>query len=139
MITNEQWETVESELKGLFGVVNFKLDDKKITITKEFIAENKMAYIVYIDGSVTLGWGSPSSELYDPTVEKVWHKKTRSIYKPREIKRLIKDWGKREAKRMFPNLEEKQVYFNPYFEKYSVLHRQFKKIKELELWVEEEK
>lgn len=136
MITNEEWKTIEKDLKGIFGRVDFKLGDKKITIAKEFISENKLAYIVYIDGQYSFSWGEPEHENFDCIVEKIWHKNTRSLYKPSEVKKLVKIWGKRRLKKEYPNLEKKIVRYFPWFEKYSVLQRQFKKIKELELWQE---
>lgn len=133
MITKEQWEDIEKELSGIYGHVEFKLDDKKLYIAKQLVSENKLSLMVYIDGSINAIWGFPNEEKFLPLTEKVWHKKTRSLYTPTRKASIIKTWGKRAAKKDFPDLDKKMVYYNCYFEKFSVLKRQFSKIKELEL------
>ena len=132
MITKEQWEDIEKRLSGIYGHVELKLDDKKIGIAKELIAENKLGLVVYIDGSFTLGWGMPSSELFNPIVEQLWHKRTKSYYSSREKTSLIKIWGKREVKKHH-DLDKKQTWYEPMFNKFSVLKSQFKKIENLEV------
>lgn len=136
MITKEQWEGIEDNLKGLFGKVDFKLDDKKITVCHEFIAQEQMGYTVYVDGCFKMGWAMPSSELYDPIVEKICNKRTRSFYSTKEKQQLTKIWGKRAVKKHH-DLDKKSIHYEPYFKKCSVLLRQFKKIEELEMWSEE--
>ncbi len=133
MITKEQWEEIEKELTGYFGNVKFKIEDTEISINKEFIKENKLGYLVYLNGIISDAYSNPKHKDFRPISQKVWHKKTMSYYKPREKAKLIKDWGIRKAKKMVPDLDKKIIYYVPYFEKFSVLKRQFSKIKELEL------
>ena len=133
MITKEQWEDIKSKLSGLYGGVEFTLNDKKISVHKQQISETKLAWMVYIDGKVNLGWGYPSEKNYDPLMEQLWHKKTRSLYKEAEKKKIKKIWGVRRAKKEFPELEKKYSWYQPYFNSINVLERQFKKIDGLEL------
>lgn len=70
---------------------------------------------------------------FKPITKQVWHKKTMALYKTKEKEKLIKIWGKREAKKYFPDLDKRIIFYSPYFEKFSVLKRQFSKCENLEL------
>lgn len=131
MITKEQWELIKNKLTGIYGMVEFLLDGKKIMITRELVSENTLGLIVYIDGKFIVGWGYPG-ENYNVIVETLWNKKTRSKHTLKWKKEITKIYGKREAKKRF-NLDEKYTWYIPLFSKYSVLERQYKKIKNLEL------
>lgn len=133
MITKEQWEDIKSKLSSPFDSVNFMLDGKKLTVKKQCISDTQLAWIVYIDGTINVTWGYPTEETFLPLVEKVWHKKTKSLYTAKEKAKIIKIWGKRKAKAYFPELDKKMIMYRAMFSKYSVLEKQFKKIDGLEL------
>lgn len=130
MITKEQWEEIEKALKGLMGVVKFKLGEKQITLEKRFIKENVMVICVFIDGTMNqkMGW---SGEHYDPIVEQLWTKRSRSVYSPTEQKRIIKTWGKREAKK-YHDIDKKLEWHEPFFKTFASMRRKYKKIEGLE-------
>ncbi len=130
MIKKEEWEQIKKELSGIYGVVEFELDNKKITVAKRMISENKLALIVYIDEKIdySLCLGDKENEI----VKKVWCKKTRSVYTAKEKASLIKIWGKREIKKHH-DLDKKSIGYSPCFNTYSVLERQYKKLKDLSL------
>ena len=94
MITKEQWEEIKKQLAGVYGEVKFKLDETELFVKKSFIAENKLAILVYINEAIQLGQGYTDSEVFNPITQKVWCTKTRSVYKPKEKEKLIKIWGK---------------------------------------------
>ena len=133
MITKEQWASIKTELSTIYSGVEFTLNDKKIAVHKVQISCTKLAWIVYIDGKINLSWGYPNHKNYDPLMEQLWHKKTRSLYKEAEKKKIKKIWGVRRAKKEFPRLEEKGHWYQPYFNSLNVIERQFKKIDGLEL------
>jgi ABC-type uncharacterized transport system substrate-binding protein len=66
----------------------------------------------------------------------VWRRQTRAVYPPSKKKELIKTFGVREAKRVFPNIDKVIEFWNPDFKTAASLVRQFKKIDGLELVAE---
>ena len=133
MITKEQWEEIKKQLAGVYGEVKFKLDETELFVKKGFIAENKLAILVYINEAIQLGQGYTDSEVFNPITQKVWCTKTRSVYKPKEKEKLIKIWGKREA---YKRYDLKIVSYIPYFGTYATFERQYKKLENLELITE---
>lgn len=132
-ITKEQWSEIEQEMKGSMGRVVLKLEGRKIILEKRFIAENKLAILVFIDGSFNLGWGWPDSKSFDPFVQKVWRKRSIALYKPSERQKIVKDFGKRKAKEYFPKLDEKREHWTPDFSTAGSMRRTLQKNKEIEL------
>ncbi|WP_420555208.1 hypothetical protein [Neptuniibacter marinus] len=132
MISQEQWEKIEQELKGSFCSVKLSLDGKEIHLSKEIIAENKLGIIVYIDGVYNLAWGQVDSEKHNPLVTQVWKQRSRSVYPPKEQKELIKIFGKRKANKHY-DFSKKIVWYEPLFEKFGPLKRQYKKLEALEV------
>lgn len=135
MITKEQWEKIKRELSGVYGNVKFKLDETELFVKKGFIAENKLAIMVYMDGIIQIGAGWTDSKVFNPITKKVWCTKTRSYFKPKEKAKLIKIWGKREAYKRH-DLDKKIVSYVPFFGTYSTFERQYKKLENLELITE---
>lgn len=135
MITKEQWEKIRRELSGVYGSIKFKLDETELLVKKGFIAENKLAILVYINGVIQLGQGYTSSEVFNPITKKIWCAKTRSYFKQKEKEKLIKIWGKREAYKRY-DLDKKIVSYVPYFNTYATFERQYKKLENLELITE---
>ena len=135
MITKEQWEKIKRELSGVYGSVKFKLDETELFVKKGFIAENKLAILVYINEAIQLGQGYTDSEVFNPITQKVWCTKTRSYFKQKEKEKLIKIWGKREAYKRH-DLDKKIVSYTPYFGTYATFERQYKKLENLELITE---
>lgn len=56
-----------------------------------------------------------------------------AVYKEKEIKDIERIFGKRDAKKNFPNLYKRTEYLDPLFPKASVLVRQFKKLDGIQL------
>ena len=135
MITKEQWEKIKRELSGVYGSVKFKVDETELLVKKGFIAENKLAILVYINEAIQLGQGYTDSEVFNPITQKVWCTKTRSYFKQKEKEKLIKIWGKREAYKRH-DLDKKIVSYVPYFNTYATFERQYKKLENLELITE---
>lgn len=135
MITKEQWEKIKRELSGVYGSVKFKVDETELLVKKGFIAENKLAIMVYMDEIIQIGAGWTDSKVFNPITKKVWCTKTSSVYKQKEKEKLIKIWGKREAYERH-DLDKKIVSYVPYFNTYATFERQYKKLENLELITE---
>ncbi|MCE2594433.1 hypothetical protein K6Y31_06365 [Motilimonas cestriensis] len=135
-ISKEQWTDIESKLSGLYGTVKLMLEGRTLTLEKRLIAENQLAVLVFIDGSIQPTSGLESSKHYDPFVALVWRKRSESCYSQKQIKEIEKLWGKREAKKQYPRLYDKHVYYEPFFPKFAGLKRVLSKQKDLQMFVE---
>lgn len=135
-LTNSQWDEIEVQLSDSFGVVKLTLHGRVITLEKRFVAENQLAVVVFIDGVIKASTGIELSKRYDPFVAKVWRKRSQSCYSQKHIKEIEKLWGKREAKKQFPRLHDKHVYYEPFFPKFAGLKRVLAKQKDLQMFDE---
>ncbi|MCD2529435.1 hypothetical protein LPL65_15510 [Providencia huaxiensis] len=137
-ISKEQWEKIEGDLKDYFASVDFQYKGIEISVRRISIGEGRTALAVFLDGEMRSGWGWPNSDVFNPLVECFWSKRQKSYYSPTKVKKLEKIYGKRRVKKEISNLHEKFTWYHPYFSKASVLVRQFKRIKELTLKVDNE-
>lgn len=134
-ITKEQWNGIQNTLGDMYCDVRFKMPSgEEITINKSFVAENKMALIVWIDGVRSEGWGWPPHEDFRPLTKLIWRRKT---YKPGAsiIRRASKTkdglrWLKRKESAYIHEVVE---YWVCHFSTAASLVRQFRKIDGLEL------
>lgn len=132
-ITKEQWNAIEQEMKDPMGRVVLKLEGRQLSLEKCFIAENKLAILVFIDGTINPGWGWEGSDHFDPFVKRVWRQSSRSVYKPSEQARIIKNLGKRLAKKTFPDMDKKLHFWLGDFKTAVSMRRTLQKNKEIEL------
>ncbi|WP_368919969.1 hypothetical protein [Providencia vermicola] len=137
-ISKEQWAKIEGDLKDYFASVDFQYKGIEIGVRRVSIGEGRTALAVFLDGEMRSGWGWPNSDVFNPLVECFWSKRQKSYYSPTKVKKLEKIYGKRRVKKEISNLHEKFTWYHPYFSKASVLVRQFKRIKELTLKVDNE-
>lgn len=137
-INKEQWEKIEGDLKDYFASVDFQYKGIEIGVRRVSIGEGRTALAVFLDGEMRSGWGWPNSDVFNPLVECFWSKRQKSYYSPTKVKKLEKIYGKRRVKKEISNLHEKFTWYHPYFSKASVLVRQFKRVKELTLKVDNE-
>ncbi len=132
-LTQEDWETLEKALGGLLGDAKLTLGNREITLQKRMISENKLGLLVYIDGTIQQGMGWPDSKHHDPIVKQVWRARSRSYYTAKQQKDLIKSYGKRQVKKLIPNLEDQFTWYEPMFLTFKSLQRQYKRIDGLTL------
>lgn len=137
-ISNEQWAKIEEDLKGYFASVDFQYKNTEVSVRRVSAGEGKTALAVYLDSQIYTGWGRLNGDDFNPLVELFWSKRQKSLYSPTKVKKLEKAWGKRLVKKEIPNLHDKFTWYNPWFSKASVLVRQFKRVKELTLRVDNE-
>ncbi|HCM0809471.1 hypothetical protein HJ153_01865 [Vibrio parahaemolyticus] len=134
-ITKDQWQKLEEKMTHDYVYTKFKYKGYELSIQRVRTAENKTALAVYIDGVINQGWGWKDREVEGrPTiVGDVWKTRTMARHKPKFIKDIEKIYGKRRAKKEFPDLHGRREWLEPTFPKASVLCRQFKKLEGLEL------
>ncbi len=142
-ITKEQWEELEESMASSWASIKMRYQGYELHITRERLNESRTVLVVYIDGSYSFSWGwaesmrsrSKDEESTQPPtiIADVWKKKTKARHSAKDIKALEKIYGKRRAKKEIPSLHERWEFFVPLFPKASVLCRQFKKLKGLEL------
>lgn len=133
MISKAQWEHITHFIKGLYNQIEFEVDGRSIKVTKTFFTENTMGYVVYIDNQVAPGMGYRDMGMFDPITEKVWRRRSKAYYTTAEVKDLEKIFGKREAKKRFPKLNQSMVWYDPTFTTASTVVSQFKKVPNLVL------
>ncbi|EMI8339109.1 hypothetical protein [Proteus mirabilis] len=127
-INPTQWRIIEEKLKSDFVHIEFQYKDHKINVVRSSIKEGKTALLVYLNGKIKAEWCRSEDEYIEPLVKLFWHQRHKSLYPPQIVKELEKMWGKRRVQREYKNLNEKITYYSPYFNKASVLVRQFKRI-----------
>lgn len=134
-ISKEQWQKLEEQMTYDYVDIKLKYKGFELSVQRVRTAENKTALAVYINGSYKISWGLINREIDDrPTILiDVWKRRTMARHKPKFIKDIEKIYGKRRAKKEFPDLHDRVEYYEPVFSKASVLCRQFKKLEGLEL------
>ncbi|TVP09810.1 hypothetical protein [Shewanella sp. KCT] len=135
-ISKAQWQQVEDELAGSWVNVAFSYQGVELLIRRERRNESTTVLAVYLDGVIKGAWMCQVKDLpadAPSILPKVWVIKSMARYKRKSIVDIEKIWGKRRAKKEYPDLHSRIEYLVPYFSKASVLCRQFKKLEGLEL------
>lgn len=131
-ISKEQWAAIEEAMQSIFCDVTFSYQGFEIQVTRRLVSEAKAELLVYINGEIKGSWFTNKNDR-PPIFSDVYCKRTVSKYKPVQQKRIEKIWGKRRVKTEYPDLYDKIEYFVPNFKKASVICRQYKKLKGLEV------
>lgn len=131
MISKEQWKEIKEALNGSYGLVKFKLNGKEVTLEKRFIKENVLAICVFIDGQLQPAMGYPGNH-FDPIVEQLWNKRSRSAYTAKQKQSWIKIYGKRRVKKEVEDLDKKIEWYEPFFKTFASMQRKYKKVDGLE-------
>ncbi|ALR94736.1 hypothetical protein [Vibrio alginolyticus] len=141
-LTASDWADVQSQLEGFLAHVSFKYKGHKISVIREYQSESSSKLAVYIDGQIKGAWidlnfgviaGTNEPKDKPAVIDDVWMLKTKARYNNKFIANVEKIWGKREAKKCYPDLHSKRQYRWPYFNKASSVVRQFKKLEGIEL------
>lgn len=133
-INKQQWQAIEQELTRHYCHVKWQLGEHVIEVMRERVSESEHHLVVYIDGKWNAGWGWTGGAKYWPLVEKVWCKRSKSVYPPAKQKDIIKTFGKRRAAELFPKLEKVMVWYQPNFKTAKPLISQLKKLPDL-VWL----
>ena len=118
-VTKDIWEEMEKDL-GPFTSLSLKIGEDNITLE---LHRNKDKYAysigVFING-VMKGAETPEN------CEKYWRKVQKHLYSPSKQAKIIKQFGKKDALKCFPNLDKKFTYFLPYFESFKQFKAKYK-------------
>lgn len=134
-ITKEQWQAVEKELAAGWVNVEFQYKGFELAVARQRESESKTVLAVFINGEIKGAWMSLFNDVKDgpEIIKDVWKLTTKAKYKPAMIKDIEKIYGKRRAKKEYPDLHSRYEFFMPYFSKASVLVRQLKKLEGITL------
>lgn len=132
-ITKEQLAELEEKMTYGFVDITFTYKGFTLSVSRVNVKENKTALVVYIDGVYKPVWGLIERESEDrpSIITDVWKQRSMARYTAKQIKGIEKVWGKRRAKKEYPDLYNRQSWYEPVFPKASVLCRQFKKLQGL--------
>lgn len=126
-ITTEQWQKIEENLTTGMASVKFQMGSDAITVKRVLIKENRLALAVYINDQIVWMHGMQRNEQSE-LICKVWRKRTVATYSPVKKQKIIKGFGKRRAKELFPSLDKVTTYYDPMFNTAKSVVRQFKKL-----------
>ncbi len=134
-ITKEQWKELEERMTHGYVDIRFSYQGFALSVQRVRASESKSVLVVYINGSYRANWGLMDREVKDrPSIlTDVWKLRSMARYNAKQIKGIEKLWGKRRAKKEYPDLHERYSWYEPAFPKASVLCRQFKKLEGLQL------
>src|SRR5690606_38324265 len=107
--------------------VKFQMESDAITVKRVRIKENRLALAVYINDQIIWKHGIQNDEQPE-LIRKVWRKRTVAAYSPVKKQKIIKSFGKRRAKELFPSLDKVTTYYDPTFNTAKSVVRQFKKL-----------
>lgn len=123
-ISAEQWKEINVALDGIVGRVKFRYKEHQLTVDVVQV-KRALELCVYVDGEINGAWLSETHELR-PYLEEVWYRKERSLFSAKQKKEYRGLVSKKQ-------LNQKAVAFVPTFPSPTVLIRQYKKLKGLEL------
>ncbi len=126
-ISTELWQKIEENLTTSMASVKFQMESDAITVKRVRIKENRLALAVYINDQIIWKHGMQNDEQPE-LIRKVWRKRTVAAYSPVKKQKIIKSFGKRRAKELFPSLDKVTTYYDPTFNTAKSVVRQFKKL-----------
>ncbi|MGR6871218.1 hypothetical protein ACU6U9_02665 [Pseudomonas sp. HK3] len=133
-ITEQQWGEIKTQLHGTHGEVVLRLEDVKITLSKQLISESQLAICVYLNGEIKSSMGqSDFPERFNPVTALLWHKRTRAIYPPSRRKKILKTFTKKDLKARNIDLDKKHLWYEPFFTKFGPLKTQYSTLDKLEV------
>lgn len=114
-------EQVEKELAYPYGRVELKCDDYAVTISVQQVKARKFALMVYVNGWFRGEWLRADTE----ERRRFYRPAKASLYKPSQRAEIMKDFGKRRAARLFPDLDKTFTYYVPTWNATSSMLRHF--------------
>lgn len=93
LLSKDQRIAIERELSSSFGRVILKADGHELILRVERYKGLKWTVVVYVDGWLKGEWFKAESEIG----AKFWNRRTRQLFKKRELEAWRKAFGKRAA------------------------------------------
>ena len=132
-ITQQQWDAIEQRTRSLHAEVELSLNGRSLLLRKEFISENRTGIRVWIDQQWCPSWGWQEGSDFDPIVTHCWRKHSRALWTQAQKQQAYKQLGKRQAQRVFPNLNGTIDYWLGYFPTAKALRQTLQKNKAMRL------
>lgn len=132
-LTKEQWASIKEALLPHYGAVKFSHNGNEILLHKHQTSENTLSIIVFINGTVSYGWGIPDSKEFKSEYQPYLNSKKMQVYSNKTKKEIIKIYGKRRALKECPELNDHREYWYPGFATFSTLKGVFNKLEGLTL------
>ena len=130
-LTAADWTHINKKLNhGLLGSVVLKHGDDLITVQHGFISENVMGYKVFINHEIKGAWINEPTDL----VKQFWQQCHKYVYSRAKAKKFTK----RELKVLDIDIDEKIIFYQPYFKSFRKLKSQYSKIDGLVLVTQED-
>lgn len=122
-LSRDEIQKIDAELSFPFGCVVLRCDGNTVTIQVQRTKPRRYDLMIYVNGwfkGEYLRETSPEHRFYRPV--KI------SAYKPSERAKIEKNFGKRKARKYFPNLDKTSTYYMPSWNTPSTMLRHFARV-----------
>ncbi|MCA8183808.1 hypothetical protein [Burkholderia vietnamiensis] len=122
-LSKEDIQRIDAELSFPFGCVVLRCDSNTITIQVSRTKPRRYDLMVYVNGWFKMTYlkeAAPEHRFYRPV--------KLSAYKPAERAKIEKEFGKRKARKYFPNLDKTSTYYMPSWNTPSTMLRHFARV-----------
>ncbi len=120
-LSKEDFERIQRELSTPYGMVDLDCDGYKIAVRIQQVKSLSYAPMVYVNGVIKGEWYRGDCE----EAKRFMCQRNRSVYTQKNKAGILKDFGKRGAKKYFPNLDDKHTYYVPYWRSVAAMLRHF--------------
>lgn len=107
-LSKEDFERIQRELSTPYGMVDLDCDGYKVAVRIQQVKRLSYAPVVYVNGIIKGEWFRGDCE----EAKRFLCPRTRSILTPKKKAAILKDFGKRSAKKYFPELEAKLTFYD---------------------------
>jgi hypothetical protein len=124
-MTKKEWEFVDTQMSGRFGIVDLLVDGKKISLSRTLLGKNRLAIAIFIDGQLK------TTYIDDVVLQRYFNERKRYVYKAE----LRKKYKKRKYDRF--NIDAQLTFWSPFFNTVASIKRQYEgRFKEIKLLTE---
>jgi hypothetical protein len=105
--TKEQWAELERKMSHAYGAAHLMVDGYKLPL--QVTKDKGLSYTIiwYVNGKFKGAWLSKDSEEGRRFARPI----STANYKPIQIQKYEKIFGKKGAEKLFPKLHEKSIYY----------------------------
>lgn len=122
-LSKEDIQRIDTELSFPYGCVVLRCDDDTVTIRVQRVKPHRYDLVVYVNGWLKGDYLKPEakeSRFYRPVTAK--------YYKPSQRAAIVRDFGKRRAAKLFPELDKTFTYWMPTWNTPTPMLRHFARV-----------
>lgn len=122
-LSKEDIQKIDTELAFPFGCVVLRCDDDTVTIKVQRTKPRRYGLVIYVNGWFKGEYLKPEAKenrFYRPVKAK--------YYKPSQRAEIIRDFGKRRAAKLFPQLDATFTYWMPTWNTPTPMLRHFARV-----------